>query len=712
MRAKVIPVLVLAVIGSTSCASEAPPDGTSLRPRLEAAQAVEGVVGPDGGTLEVTASDGTVATLDVPAGALLQQQTLRLTPFVAVEGLPTGAVPLAGVHFEPDGLELWRGALVTIRLPEGPPTDDRALVGYGYRGAGEGFAWELAGADEAGRIRLPVRHFSGAGVALVAPEDLEEVESTAEDEPYRTELISLVVANASVDALAAELLAWYDTVIAPRLAVASDDDEALLDGIGAYRDWRWIVLEAFDLVMPVWTPAHQAALLATPVGQRLVDGDLLSAVALRAGVLRNNAQCAAEQDLLGAEGVVRWQAVAEALDLATPENALDLETVLADLCVELLITEQSFDQVLTPGVPAPIQVESGPSFDGETLIVPNEDAIVALFATAQGATFDLVVNAGWNDPFIIEAPVTPTGEVELVIEGRLCFYDATHYPILSGGGDIDAARLCQDIVIVRGLGLTPQTAAVEVGDTIEFEATLFGEPHPNATFDATGGTIDEDGTYEAGDAPGSYTVRALSQTTPGLVATAAITIEDEPPPPCGPTFQRISAEIDSQTLGFDEFGTSTASYSWPGGRVRATSSSVLIEKRSDDGEFEEFFASTRLSFRTVPVEPDPMVVGTLEARVRFRYEGPESPEAFVEARASCEGSSVFFETGPGTEEPTAPGEYTFDVDVYLGSEEALECEVAIHVSEPSDAEGLLVEVEWLGLSGPTAVLPQDRCWNP
>src|SRR5262245_9778627 len=114
-----------------------------------------GLVTTAGGTLTATAADGTSYALEVPAGALPDDETITLTPLAAVGGIPVGKRILAGVHAEPSGLQFVMPATLTITLPRAPA---ERLVGFVYDGEGTDFGGTLAITDGPS-ARLRVTHF-------------------------------------------------------------------------------------------------------------------------------------------------------------------------------------------------------------------------------------------------------------------------------------------------------------------------------------------------------------------------------------------------------------------------------------------------------------------------------------------------------------------------------------------------------------------------
>jgi len=76
---------------------------------------------------------------------------------------------------------------------------------------------------------------------------------------------------------------------------------------------------------------------------------------------------------------------------------------------------------------------------------------------------------------------------------------------------------------VRGFEITPETATLAPGETADFDALLYGGPHPSVTWSAAGGEISASGIYTAGDTEGTFNVTATSNLS-GASESAAVTI--------------------------------------------------------------------------------------------------------------------------------------------------------------------------------------------
>ena len=87
-----------------------PPAPPSVAPRLDDANAATERIGREGGTVSATGADGATYTLAIPAGALISDEDITLTPVGAVDGLPFSGGLAGAVQLAPDGLRLFEPA--------------------------------------------------------------------------------------------------------------------------------------------------------------------------------------------------------------------------------------------------------------------------------------------------------------------------------------------------------------------------------------------------------------------------------------------------------------------------------------------------------------------------------------------------------------------------------------------------------------------------
>src|SRR5574340_1508214 len=95
--------------------------------RLDEDQKSEAVITPQGGVVSATGSDGTQYLLEIPADALVSETTIGIIPAAGITGLPFGDGSAFAVQLEPDGLQLYVPAVLTITPSAEIPLDQQLL---------------------------------------------------------------------------------------------------------------------------------------------------------------------------------------------------------------------------------------------------------------------------------------------------------------------------------------------------------------------------------------------------------------------------------------------------------------------------------------------------------------------------------------------------------------------------------------------------------
>jgi hypothetical protein len=191
-------------------------------------------IGPDGGTLTTTGLDGTQFTLDIPEGALLGPEFIKMTPVEQISDLPVPGGLVAAVDLQPSGLEFWEPAILTIDPPTDIPPEEQTpfLISLG-----EFVPHPLV--LESSEIQLPLTHLSAAGLAQGPVTDLPPLSSAFDTYtaavaalvlPQRAALLGAGSGNPQFASDLAELMdSYYDGNLAPGLEVA----DANTAGLGA-----------------------------------------------------------------------------------------------------------------------------------------------------------------------------------------------------------------------------------------------------------------------------------------------------------------------------------------------------------------------------------------------------------------------------------------------------------------------------------------------
>jgi hypothetical protein len=229
-------------------ASPTPTPPAGSRPAVQvthdAGRAVAAAIGPEGGTLEATAADGTRFTLTVPPAALDFSETITMTPALAVAGLPFSGGLAGAVSIEPAGLALYRPATLQIASPAQAPAP--LSIGFAYHGAGERFhLYPLAPGAQlqqaaAPAITMEIISIRPVGAGRGSQEDLNPLtldESLLSDPQDRLE----EQAARDGDNLETYLDDYYVKHLLPDLYESDVSPAELDDALSFYSSWIYFV---------------------------------------------------------------------------------------------------------------------------------------------------------------------------------------------------------------------------------------------------------------------------------------------------------------------------------------------------------------------------------------------------------------------------------------------------------------------------------------
>ncbi|MBB6098095.1 hypothetical protein HNR42_001520 [Deinobacterium chartae] len=199
----------------------------------------------DGTELSVTAPNGTVYTLEVPANALEAGQPLRLTLASQVSGTPLKSVAGA-VRIEPEGMRFYRPATLTITSPVEAATG-QVLAGFSFEADGQDFALTGAAQGEAGlaalsgrrsvQVRVEKGRTYGAGYGT-----REELDAwLGAFSPRDISVMISMVDTFPASEVEAMLIKTFDLTIEPYLV--QNNAGALEVLLEAYATWRDRVVE-------------------------------------------------------------------------------------------------------------------------------------------------------------------------------------------------------------------------------------------------------------------------------------------------------------------------------------------------------------------------------------------------------------------------------------------------------------------------------------
>jgi hypothetical protein len=145
-----------------------PGKGLDVTVQLDKKQTATGKVSQTGGSVSLTAADGSKFTLDVPANAVEADTTITMTAVKSLDGAPLANNTPTAVQLEPSGLFLKEMATLTIVPAKEIPTKEQII--FGYEGGGQDY--HLAVIDPKSKeIKIKLMHFSGAGVGSGSDSD-------------------------------------------------------------------------------------------------------------------------------------------------------------------------------------------------------------------------------------------------------------------------------------------------------------------------------------------------------------------------------------------------------------------------------------------------------------------------------------------------------------------------------------------------------------
>ena len=114
-----------------------------------------------GGSISLTAVDGSKFTLDVPANALEADTSITMAAVKSLDGAPLANNTPTAVQLEPSGLFFKEMATLTIVPAKEIPIKEQIIFSY----EGDGQDYHLAVIDPRSKeIKIKLMHFSGAGV--------------------------------------------------------------------------------------------------------------------------------------------------------------------------------------------------------------------------------------------------------------------------------------------------------------------------------------------------------------------------------------------------------------------------------------------------------------------------------------------------------------------------------------------------------------------
>ncbi|HLX33860.1 MAG TPA: hypothetical protein VKR30_01310 [Candidatus Limnocylindrales bacterium] len=365
--------------------------------QTETSNARGAMVDATGGTVTATGADGSVFSLTIPAGALDKSTQISLYPVSSVATLPQGSKLVAGVQFAPDGLQLAVPGTLTITLPSG--TDATKLGGLAWSGDDtDPHPYPAILAN--GSLQVPVFHFSGGGVGNLPDPPLVALSCTSETDmeiniggDWQS---AMAGAPTGKSGLVKDLKDCWVNFVAPALTAQSKVSTP--DNMDA--------AEAAKLAYDFWRTTIDKGVLF--FGSFMVAPELANSKPLAVAFLKNwyatwNAKCRADAasphdavlDAFSALKVPHVEAASWGVDSAA--NGLDYETLLNNLCVQVVIDPSRNFSAAKPGddgnvtVPVGYSVAGGPVLHDEPidvrLTLPGQSAPFADGSPDQSGTF-------------------------------------------------------------------------------------------------------------------------------------------------------------------------------------------------------------------------------------------------------------------------------------------------------------------------------------
>jgi hypothetical protein len=537
-----------------------------VAPHPDRTRSASKLIGPEGGEVSASASDGTTFKLTVPPGAVGPATEITLTPVKAIGDFPLSGKP-AAVEFAPDGLRFSQPATLRItyaRLPKGK------LTGFVYDGSGRDFG--LRAAKVSGKtLRLSVDHFSSTGAATITAKDMVILLGQ-----LAAKLVSGQLTLADVSTFAAAWSSFFapnpsDCENDPTCAFVLSGTTGLLDAQAS----RFRCLGAtglFDGDPPRGSEALDALRLGLQIdadlrllGRNRQASQLSDARLCITRGLVQEATTPAEDDPTGITAVPITAADAARADrdgdgkanncewavqvagTAAIQGFVSLQSQAQDACergLQKMIDDgaKRCDEVLTEGKDI---LEKGQKVAVAVgVLVAEFDAALAeckpkVFVTPktvnveigktqsftarsnEGDTdFDWTTTDGTIDVNgLLTAPAAP-GSLTVTATTRRILSGTATVTVTCPAGQVEFQGQCKTISV----SITPTSVNLSPGATQQFTATVQNATNTAVTWTKSGGSITANGFYTAPQAPGNYTVTATSVQDPAKKGTAQVTV--------------------------------------------------------------------------------------------------------------------------------------------------------------------------------------------
>jgi hypothetical protein len=483
-RLALVAAVLLAGCGGGSDDPASTPPATVGPPVVDSARTSSASIGPEGGTLRTTAADGVEYTLTVPAGALTETVTIRMTPIVDINN-PVLANGLTGaVQFEPSGLRFQRLATLRIGAVDVLPTGSRRV---GFSSASDGSRVQLSPpVVSSGGTEILVAHFSSAGAANLTPEQIDEVplEAIADPSDPMFWFDSMVRRSAGGNPadIAEVFTNWLDQFVNDEIAKASGTFESVFRADVAYGTWVGGLGRAGSMFLGDEEVAELRALLAPE--QAKTQAAL--ARAFLAFIDSRLASCPSSADPVRDE-------VSEANFIQTEAARFDIDTVAFGLdrpgflrkvndCLRPVLDPITLPSPLSPGRPVSLDARA------QVVFIDRPNPVGAPFKFTITATDATVATpVGFSDAdgryttVFTPSTTAPTFDVRACLElnsnGDLNFTTSTDICVTQQVGSqsvVLAGRITVNRVTNGALGTTVGTVDFRVRADLDGTLTVVG----------------------------------------------------------------------------------------------------------------------------------------------------------------------------------------------------------------------------------------------
>ncbi len=496
LRPVVVVTLLFAGCGSDDPAT--PPAPTS-KIATDPSRAVSQTIGVEGGTLTTTAADGSGYTLEIPFGALTETETITMTPVTGIDGYPLPGGPVAGVLLRPSGLTFQAPVSLSIETAATPP-DGQVAAAILSDDEAEEFRDSPTSGPPGTYVQF-LTHFSTATLGFGTRENLEAIPDEADE--ITVCLFSMAeTIEEDPDDVAAQMQLSRDclqNIILPAAQAAATAEQL----IGVMEDYHF-----WTVRLPIFWNLSFQPVTAFPDLIAQINDALVPKI--KQAIEDNNTLCEQSHDIVPLANALLVQTRANGLSLATPENGLDAETVVANLCARVGISDASLPENMQVGFPHSLDLEFHLRFeDGTEIGEVFQVVLTAENATLQNPTGCTDANGRYTTVVTAQqsGPVTVFIEATWLRLGAACEYQPPE----------GAARLEETFVIDSASSGLDLTGSYVGGGVFNLPGTAI------TTLEVTQNQNAIVGVFQTRDSSGSHSGRF----TATLSGTALLGVEVE-----------------------------------------------------------------------------------------------------------------------------------------------------------------------------------------